>query len=159
MKSGTLTIFKLLLLVLVNLAVAPFASGYYDPGVQRWINRDPIDDIGFETLQPEVQSSEKEENSFRFVVNNSISAIDALELIVNWPFPRWNTLPGPACNAYACSATLKAACNSGGNNAWSNCVRGCLLTDFNPNTCSYASGGVARHLYCWCRCALQPPGT
>jgi len=48
MKPSAIAVFNSLLLILINLAVAPAASAYYDPSVQRWINRDPIGEPGFQ---------------------------------------------------------------------------------------------------------------
>ena len=134
------------------------ASAFYDASMGRWINRDPVREMGFEPSKSNSTAmQEGGPNLYAFVDNNPLSNVDPLGLVVIWPFPGWNTPPGAACDAYNCSPTLKAICNGGGNDAWANCVRGCLLADWNPNTCSYASGGAFRHLYCWCRCAVQPP--
>ena len=40
-----------LLTVLALLLAAPLASAYYDPSVQRWINRDPLGESGFEATR------------------------------------------------------------------------------------------------------------
>jgi hypothetical protein len=39
------------LAVLALLSAPQLAPAYYDPGLQRWINRDPIRERGFETLR------------------------------------------------------------------------------------------------------------
>lgn len=52
---------------LIILGAVPIASAYYDPGIQRWINRDPIGEDGAVNL-------------FAFVAGNPIGAIDLLGL-------------------------------------------------------------------------------
>jgi uncharacterized protein RhaS with RHS repeats len=54
----------LLTLLAVFLVPHP-TSAYYDPGIQRWINRDPIDETGGVNL-------------FQFVHNDPLSSIDPL---------------------------------------------------------------------------------
>jgi hypothetical protein len=41
------TILSILFLLLITLT----ASGFYDPGLQRWINRDPVGEAGFQVLR------------------------------------------------------------------------------------------------------------
>lgn len=54
-----------LVLVLVVLTGLPPASAYYDPGVQRWINRDPVGERGGLNL-------------YGFVSNAPVTKIDPL---------------------------------------------------------------------------------
>ncbi len=70
--------------LLFTLASAPDALAYYDPGVQRWINRDPLGEQGFETQartgsEPvywvKVETREGS-NLYRFTANNSINRVD-----------------------------------------------------------------------------------
>ena len=79
MKSRALAVFKPLLFILINLAVAPVASAYYDPVVQRWINRDPLEDQGsFSQIgSPRFRVLL---STYRFVSNNPISLHDPLGL-------------------------------------------------------------------------------
>jgi hypothetical protein len=58
-----------LLSVLALLSAAPAASAYYDPGVQRWINRDPA-------------GKEEGVNLYAFAENNPLSHHDPLGLAV-----------------------------------------------------------------------------
>ena len=74
-----------------------------------------------------------------------INKVDPLGLLP-WTEPPWNVPPGDACEAYHCNCALKAACLNAADGGWSNCVRDCLLADWDPVSCSYKSGGVARHL-------------
>ena len=46
MKKPTLRWLSTPLLLLILVASAPLAEAYYDPGIQRWINRDPIAERG-----------------------------------------------------------------------------------------------------------------
>jgi hypothetical protein len=66
-------------LTLLALFSAPsLASAYYDPGVQRWINRDPLADNGFlEALSGRRGAGRLSTgNSYTFVDNSSIRSID-----------------------------------------------------------------------------------
>jgi hypothetical protein len=58
---------------------------FYDPSLGRWINRDPIRELGFETLRAGYARKGKptrgeRDNLYRFVENNSISKWDYLGL-------------------------------------------------------------------------------
>jgi hypothetical protein len=67
------------LLILAAMSLAPpRAAGYYDPGTQRWINRDPVQENGGGNL-------------FAVVANNPIDFVDPLGLEGN---PISSTLPG-----------------------------------------------------------------
>jgi RHS repeat-associated protein len=56
---------------------------FYEPGVQRWINRDPIQESGGNNL-------------FRFVLNEPMEHLDALGLqIILWPRERVPPFPVP----------------------------------------------------------------
>jgi hypothetical protein len=76
--------------------------------------------------------------------------------------PGWNTPPGPACNAYitppCCDKVLAFVCNNAGNGCWSNCVRGCLLADWNTTSCIYNSGTIKRHAVCFSYCDFKCNG-
>lgn len=63
-KSTLMTI----LVVAINLTVTTVAQAYYDPGMQRWINRDPIGEGGGRNL-------------YGYVGNNPVTAIDPFGLI------------------------------------------------------------------------------
>ena len=54
--------------LLALLSTANLASAYYDPGVQRWINRDPMTEDG-------------DLNLYRFVGNTVPNAVDAKGLV------------------------------------------------------------------------------
>jgi len=46
MNSMRKKLLPILIIPLLTLICQHTASAYYDPGVQRWINRDPISDAG-----------------------------------------------------------------------------------------------------------------
>src|SRR5580765_8908922 len=57
------------------------ARAYYDPGVQRWLNRDPINDRGFQASSHNVINvTHEEENLYCFVKNNAVDGVDYLGL-------------------------------------------------------------------------------
>jgi hypothetical protein len=102
-----------LLSVLALLSVAPQASAYYDPGVQRWINRDPLTDIAIPTSDSRslffVFGARAETwggaNIYEFVRNNSLIAVDAdgrfgvvIPILFPIVFPiAYPLLPGAIC--------------------------------------------------------------
>jgi RHS repeat-associated protein len=69
-------------LALLALLSAPhLASAYYDPGVQRWVNRDPVGDPGFEALRgrkPTIVGDGP--NLYAFIHNDPLQRTDALGL-------------------------------------------------------------------------------
>jgi hypothetical protein len=71
-----------LLLVLSHLP----AAAYYDPGLQRWLNRDPIGEAGFQTstaLQPDGWVNK--DDPYTFVENTPPTLLDAQGLTGNAP--------------------------------------------------------------------------
>jgi len=52
---------------------------FYDLNLQRWINRDPLDDLGFRNLARWYGSVEKE-NLYTLLLNNPITAVDPVGL-------------------------------------------------------------------------------
>jgi hypothetical protein len=74
------------LLLLILLAGGPLAHAYYDPGIQRWINRDPIQEHGGF-------------NVHRFVANNPMSWRDSFGLEVG---PRFTKPVPPGINSVVC---------------------------------------------------------
>jgi RHS repeat-associated protein len=68
--------------ILLTLFSAPqLASAYYDPGVQRWINRDPLWDFGFEKVRGDgVSGVADSPNQYEFVGNAPITSTDPLGL-------------------------------------------------------------------------------
>ncbi|HOC57001.1 MAG TPA: hypothetical protein PKI20_15395 [Verrucomicrobiota bacterium] len=80
MNTLSKTLFSfLILLALFWLPQA--APAYYDPGVQRWITRDPFRDAGFEALRDRVKDrSEPATNPFLYVENDPSGEYDAFGL-------------------------------------------------------------------------------
>jgi len=81
------------LALLVLLSATNLASAYYDPGVQRWINRDPLSETGFEVRRGLGRVSAPlfvpagARNNFLFVGNSPLSAADS-EGLTQWE-PGW----------------------------------------------------------------------
>ncbi len=88
--------------LLTVLLWASVASAYYDPQVQRWINRDPLGESGFEVIRngrPLVRGDGP--NLFCFVSNNPVNSLDWFGTAA-WTFTyRCPLQLGP----YACSVT------------------------------------------------------
>lgn len=78
----------------------------------------------------------------------------------------YNVPPGEACDVYSagkCSCDksnyfLTIICNNAGSSCWGNCVRGCLLADWNADKCQYNSGLFASHAGCFNECDLECHG-
>jgi RHS repeat-associated protein len=85
-----------LLTLLALFSAPPLASAYYDPGVQRWINRDPLGEAGFERLR--IGASDVTGGGphlYAFVRNSPTSSTDLFGLAI-WKCSRqtgWN-VPG-----------------------------------------------------------------
>jgi len=73
------------------------ASAYYDPAMQRWLNRDPLGETGFEALGTERWNSLPSDsaNCYVFLRNNPVSFVDLSGLAVNDPPP---CAPYPECD-------------------------------------------------------------
>jgi RHS repeat-associated protein len=66
---------------LALLCIPHLASAYYDPGVQRWINRDPVREPGSEVVRDgSVGGVDDTPNGYGFVGNAPISSTDPLGL-------------------------------------------------------------------------------
>jgi len=66
---------------------------WYDPNLQRWPNRDPINELGFRKLSRVRFGSEKAElNLYAFVRNRPVNRVDTLGL------RDWGLLGGKCCN-------------------------------------------------------------
>lgn len=132
-------IFAPLALLLIS---SPIASAWYDPGMQRWITRDPVSEAGFESapLSPIpasrdlliVEQGKEASNLFTFVGNSPTMARDALGLSYSGPHSKGSYCQkgGGYCNpdttgSYTCRrgtspAEKKAMC------FWS-CAAACSL--------------------------------
>ena len=79
MKTHAKALLRIMTL-LALLSVEQMASAYYDPGVQRWIHRDPVSDKGFRVLVA-AKATVEQPNAFRFVRNEPVHGLDALGLL------------------------------------------------------------------------------
>jgi RHS repeat-associated protein len=81
----------------LNSAMYYYGYRFYDPSLQRWINRDPLGEEGFERARGST-GGHFTGNLYLFVSNNGISKFDPQGLKI-WlctvhadpPFPRWST--------------------------------------------------------------------
>jgi RHS repeat-associated protein len=70
-----------LVTLLILVFLPHLASAYYDPGVQRWINRDPVGEPGFEAVRGQGQAEPAaDQNQYVFVGNNPVASADPLGL-------------------------------------------------------------------------------
>ena len=88
--------------LLALLSASHLARAYYDPGTQRWINRDPLGDPGFELLRQRGLRMTLDPNAYRFVQNDPVDHLDELGLEV--------VVANPGTGQQACQVlTLTAA--------------------------------------------------
>ncbi len=85
MQKIGIRLFVWTLTLLALFSAPPLASAYYDPGVQRWINRDPMQEAGGM-------------NPYQFIGNSPVSFVDT-DGLWKWPWdrpskPRPNDPPG-----------------------------------------------------------------
>lgn len=106
------TILTALFVALIHLT----AFGFYDPSLQRWINRDPLGESGFETIREYTVSHSTDRirsltearegpNKYVFLRNRPVDRIDPLG---QQAFPV-NSLPGahiPRCGPLTCKQML-----------------------------------------------------
>jgi RHS repeat-associated protein len=82
-----------LLAAVCLLAVLPSAQAFYDPGAQRWINRDPIGESGFAEIRVWHQKETRRgANQHRFVMNDPCDFSDPEGLTV-WVCSRHSSWP------------------------------------------------------------------
>jgi hypothetical protein len=70
------------LTVMALFSATDLASAYYDPGVQRWINRDPIAEMGFRKLERKVVHHILDGQLYGFVRNRPPTAGDPWGLTI-----------------------------------------------------------------------------
>jgi RHS repeat-associated protein len=127
------------LALLVLLAASHLASGYYDPGLQRWLTRDPIEDLGFTRARATRWS---EPNCCKMVGNNPVNAMDPEGLVI------WDSGP---CVSLAFAVLCHDICASQG------------LLDvcrhMEERTITPTSGGYVTTVSTWdeCTCKQPPP--
>jgi hypothetical protein len=67
---------SILTVLLASLFVAQSACGFYDSGVGRWINRDPIGDEGFRVRLVSSRPQTPAESTYVFSANDPIDKLD-----------------------------------------------------------------------------------
>ena len=83
MKTKTRRRRWLITSLLLWLAAMPLAQAFYDPSTGRWINRDPLGELGFEismrntSLAPHFADVVEDANLFRFIHNGTPNRIDS----------------------------------------------------------------------------------
>jgi len=102
MKLNTVQICIALLIYWAGLCNA---SAFYDSGAQRWLNRDPIEENGFEILRERnavmVLIDGQSKDLYRFIDNSAINTVDWFGLAIIYS---------------ACSASEAAQCSALGYN-------------------------------------------
>ena len=110
--------------LLASLSAPHLASAYYDPGVQRWINRDPIGERGGLNL-------------YKFTANSPVNDLDPQGLSLTDENTNRSDKPGlgcaPLCNlAVGANTRLQMIMNRinyndpwSGGNAFQHCVNAC----------------------------------
>jgi RHS repeat-associated protein len=114
----------LLLAALFTIGFQPTARAHYHPGLQRWINRDPIHEPGFLSIQQYKFTWHLglEVNVFAFVPNNPVSFIDPYGLNTDR-------------NTASCAMKrIRNACNTGDTPNHSDCYDLCDYWSHLPNT-------------------------
>ena len=122
------------LILLCGTQVAP---AFYDPGVQRWINRDPIDDPGFaETHGPRGH----EPNLYELVRNNPVNFVDPQGLATWGAGPCWSLAFAMMCSDICASQGLLPDCHH-----------------VEDRSITPTSGGFIITVAQWDECSCKPP--
>jgi hypothetical protein len=163
MKPIKIKLAPILLFLLLGVILPHSASAYYDPGVQRWINRDPYGEPGFESLRHKGQSVLGDgPNRYLLVDNDPAGSVDAdgtqltipIKIIVPRLFPKKDL--GGTYSPHSCRLTGK--CTTGvdyGPNA-TICTYSCVPGGYNdeigslPRTVTYVTAPGAH-------CPPEPP--
>lgn len=139
-----------------------YRARYYSPTLHRFVAEDPSRFAGGEY------------NLYGYVRNNPVRRRDPTGLFSaggmgtfppsvfppSGPNPSWDVPPGSACDVYgdSYSGWTGSVCRKDSSllsGCWGNCVRGCLLDDFDSCKKEYRSGFVPRHLECWAQCTEE----
>ncbi len=62
---------------------------HYSPELGRWINRDPLDEIGNNLLKASTQKQENNYGLYLFIQNNPVNNIDILGLVVHYCYGKY----------------------------------------------------------------------
>jgi len=66
--------------VLALTASLQITAGYYDPAAQRWINRDPVNEVGLRATLPKLPGGEPRVTpSSAFILNAPLNRYDSFE--------------------------------------------------------------------------------
>ena len=118
-------------LALLGLTWLPhLASAHYDPSLQRWINRDPIGEAGFEKLRGRVAAgSAAGANSYAYILNNPVNEVDPLGLQIVAPPPP--VVVNPVVPTFVCFYLgTSFLCEATGIHEW---LAGKLIRCFQSN--------------------------
>jgi len=121
----------LIVMVMASTSLLPAARAFYAPATQRWLNRDPISEIGFEWLHRKEVTLGDAPNLFSYVQNDPVVRWDALGLC---PGECFEASPedkkSNVCSQYGdrkyLGVNMSCFCRCAGNSDWSKYVRGCL---------------------------------
>jgi RHS repeat-associated protein len=130
---------------------------FYDPNLQRWLNRDPFGEFGFESIRSTDLPLWKrifypgdlflEINRYKFVDNSPVDQMDYLGLTTRPPNPNPDPNPDPNPNPSSCgdftNKTCTDACKSiyGTNNKM---LQACITV------CKTVGGKSCRSLFAYC---------
>jgi hypothetical protein len=101
--------------------------GYYDPAAQRWINRDPIKESGFQAGARGLGEGEgRVAHPFAFVLNSPVGRQDALGLAVwnplDWGYGNWcgwsRSGPGAPVDELDAACMMHDYCLATWSDAW-----------------------------------------
>ena len=109
------------------LSLTGMAPAFYDANLGRWVNRDPINEHGFNLLARSVTSRD-DNNLYRFVANDPISRIDPYGL-TDQPWPVNGRVhvskccpPGTSIRSINLDDGTVYTTTSGGSTPWSDDV-------------------------------------
>ncbi len=135
----------MVLALLALLSSSYTASAYYDPGVQRWVNRDLIGELGFERIRhfPNRNPGDVRlpigteliagPNLYWFIGNHPESTVDPLGLW-QWGWPPWGNptpkpppprRPPPPCELVNAARRIRDACRRGEEPQFFDCSTYC----------------------------------
>jgi hypothetical protein len=137
------------------LSVTNLASAYYDPGAQRWLNRDPLGDQGFVTRQPYPSSfalapiAERKEgpNLYDFVWNSPGNYSDRYGLEGGFEYPPGGGMKPPPIDPRTLCKNAAKACRAA---CWAAAAVGASLTcpESGPGAVACAALWVAAASVC-----------
>jgi RHS repeat-associated protein len=101
--------------VQINSSLAYYLYRYYEPRLQRWLNRDPLREFGFEAARRGAPSVIGDgPNLYAFVANAPISTIDLVGLKL-WKCSRGSDFGLTSQHVYLWDDTANTSCGRGGS--------------------------------------------